>query len=248
MPELEEPVVEIFNDASLVPLSRRAAILADMDRIATSYRKVSVAHWSEEHSPFTRDFGIALLLFRDTVVGYSAFKRLAFSDGVVIYRAGSEILAKFQGRALYRRLTRLVLSSSFKDVTSQSRCYYSWRTRNPIVWASNSRLCMQVAPSLDGRPCSPWLSEAGLALAHKLFPQQTIEWPSMIMRNIYPHIFFRHPPRLRSDEVINEAFSKNQLGEADGIFALGILHRKEIPEQTGRNGETTLETSSHQSS
>jgi hypothetical protein len=77
VPEFEEPGAEIFNDASLVPSSRRGAILADLDRIAASYRKVSVPHWSEEHSPFTRDFGIALLLLQGTVVGYSAFKRLS---------------------------------------------------------------------------------------------------------------------------------------------------------------------------
>jgi hypothetical protein len=231
--EPEAPLTEFFDDASLVPLSRRAAILADMDRIAASYRKVLVPHWSEEHSPFTKDFGIAFLTLRGTVVGYSAFKRFAFNDGIVVYRAGSEILAEFQGRALYKRLTELVLSSAFRGLAPQSTRYYSWRTRNPIVWASNSRLCTEVAPSLDGRPCSPSLSDACVALAGKLFPGQKIERPTMIMRDIYPHIFFQQPPKLRSDEIINEAFSRNHLDEADGIFSLGSLRREEMPGETG---------------
>jgi hypothetical protein len=225
--EQMEPVGELFVDASVVPSSRRAVLLDDMDRIAASYRNVSVPHWSEKHSPFTPDFGIALLSLRGTLIGYSAFKRFAFNDGIVVYRAGSEILAEFQGRALYTRLTQLVLSSAFRDATPRSTCYYSWRTRNPIVWASNSRLCTQVAPSLDGTPCSQSLSDVGIALAHKLFPGQKIERPSMIMRDIYPHIFFQRPPKLRSDEMLNEAFSQNHLGEADGIFSVGILRRKE---------------------
>ncbi len=227
MTEQQEPSSEFFEDASLIPLSRRAAILADMDRIAASYRKVSVPHWSEEHSPFTRDYGMAFLTLGGTVVGYSAFKRFTFNDGIVVYRAGSEILAEFQGRALYTRLTELVLSSAFRDLTPRSTCYYSWRTRNPIVWAANSRLCTEVAPSLDGRPCPQPLSDACVALAETLFPGQKIERPTMIMRGIYPHIFFQRPPKLRSDNMINEAFSQNNLDEADGIFSLGILRRKE---------------------
>jgi hypothetical protein len=215
--------IELLRDPRNLTDADKNALLIAMDDIARSYRHVSVPHWSNEHSPFVGDYVFLVAQVGGRVIGYSVLKCFELLDGPGIYRAGSEIHGDYQGHGIYRAFADLILSSDLWPAGHRGTRYYAWRTRNPIVWASNAKLCREVVPSLVGGCCGDLLVKRCHELCRQLFPDQPIEHPSMIMRNIYPNIHYFVQPTHRSDNALNRAFSPDRLGRSDGIMSLGVL-------------------------
>ena len=75
---------------------------------------------------------------------------LQISGGLAIYRSGTEVLPAHQGRGLYGFFTSEVLKNAGAADQGDGNVLYGWRTRNPIVWAANAKICEKVTPSLLG--------------------------------------------------------------------------------------------------
>src|SRR5919202_492298 len=141
-----------FHDASSVPSSRRRDLMAALNRIIAANWHVTEPHWTEASSPFRKDFGGILAEAGNSLVAFSVYRRLLLDGVPTVYRCGTEVLPQHQGRGLYGVFTRAILEEMRRAHGAHAgRIRYSWRTRNPIVWAANAKLCEKVVPSLlDG--------------------------------------------------------------------------------------------------
>ena len=107
-------------------------------------------HWTADSSPFDRKFSLILVYDASGLVAFSVYRKLRIAGRPAIYRSGTEVLPAHQGRGLYGFFTTEVLKSSGAVDNGDSGVLYGWRTRNPIVWAANARICEKVTPSLLG--------------------------------------------------------------------------------------------------
>lgn len=228
----------MYARADEVPVDRRSATLAQCDEILGASWHMTAPVWAGRLSVFRENYGIVLVLCEGETVGFSIYQRLTVDDSRVLYRAGTNVVPSHHGRGLYSRLRDLIISAELgtKDLGEGSLTHYAWRTRNPVVWETNARVCRRVVPSLlEGAVDAP-LVERARRVAAILHPHNALEVPSMIMPDAYRTVglAYKVQPRHR-DPRIDGFFAGNPalVDPSAAIFSLGELDHRRFPVTIG---------------
>ena len=211
-----------FPDASLVSPGERRPLMDAMNGIIAVNWKATEPHWTAEASPFDRKFSLILVYASSGLVAFSVYRKLRLAAGPAIYRSGTEVLPAHQGRGLYGFFTSEVLRSSGAADTAESGILYGWRTRNPIVWAANAKICAKVTPSLLGDAEYPGLQAACIEMCSLLYPGKPLELPTMIMRGAYGHIKHHRQAYHGTASLVDAAMSRLIPDSADALFSVGF--------------------------
>jgi hypothetical protein len=210
-----------FPDASLVSQSERQPLMDAMNNIIAVNWQATEPHWTAAASPFDSKFSLILVYASSGLVAFSVYRTLLIAGQPAIYRSGTEVLPAHQGRGLYGFFTTEILQSA-GACESDAGILYGWRTRNPIVWAANARICEKVAPSLLGDGQDPTLQAACVEMCSLLYPGRRLEIPGMIMRGAYGHIKHRRQVYHGAASLVDAAMQRLIPDSADALFSVGI--------------------------
>jgi hypothetical protein len=210
-----------FPDASLVTDGERRPLMDAMNGIIAVNWKATEPHWTAEASPFDSKFSLILVYASSGLVAFSVYRKLRLAAGPAIYRSGTEVLPAHQGRGLYRFFTSEVLKSCGAADSAEGGILYGWRTRNPIVWAANARICEKVTPSLLGDARDRALQVACVAMCALRYPGKSLEIPAMIMRGAYGHIEHHRQACHGMASLVDAAMSRIIPDSADALFSVG---------------------------
>jgi hypothetical protein len=115
------------------------------------------------------------------------------------------------------------LKSSGVAGSGDSGILYGWRTRNPIVWAANARICESVTPSLLGGTQDMALQAACAEMCALLYPGKSLEMPGMIMRGAYGHIKHHRQAYHGAASLVDAAIQRIIPDSADALFSVGLV-------------------------
>jgi hypothetical protein len=211
-----------FPDASRISRGEQQPLMDAMNNIIAINWKATEPHWTAAASPFDKKFSLILVYASSGLVAFSVYRRLRISGGPAIYRSGTEVLPAHQGRGLYGYFTTEVLKSSGAADNGGAGILYGWRTRNPIVWAANARICEKVTPSLLGDTQDAALQAACVEMCSLLYPGKSLEIPGMIMRGAYGHIKHHRQAYHGAASLVDAAMSRIIPDSADALFSVGF--------------------------
>jgi hypothetical protein len=209
-----------FPDASRLAISDRQPLMDAMNGIIAVNWKATEPHWTADASPFDRKYSLILVYDGAALAAFSVYRVLRISGGLAIYRSGTEVLPPHQGRGLYGFFTSEVLKCSGAAEKGKS-VLYGWRTRNPIVWAANAKICEKVTPSLLGDAQDSALQAACVEMCALLYPGKPLELPGMIMRGAYGHIKHHRQDYHGTASLVDAAMSRMIPDAADALFSVG---------------------------
>ena len=209
-----------FPDASHIAALDRQPVMDAMNGIIAINWKAIEPHWTAESSPFNGKYSLILVYNDSRLLAFSVYRVLRISGGLAIYRSGTEVLPAHQGRGLYGFFTSEVLKCSGAAEKGDS-VLYGWRTRNPIVWAANAKICEKVTPSLLGNTQDPALQAACIEMCSSLYPDKPLELPGMIMRGAYGHIKHHRQDYHGAASLVDAAMSRMIPDTADALFSVG---------------------------
>ena len=210
-----------FPDASRIRLSDRQPLMDAMNGIIDVNWRATEPHWTPASSPFDGKYSLILVYDGSGLVAFSVYRMLEISDGLAIYRSGTEVLPAHQGHGLYGFFTSEVLKCSGAAENGDGTVLYGWRTRNPIVWAANAKICEKVTPSLLGDTQDPRLQAACVKMCSSLYPGKPLEVPEMIMRGAYGHIKHHRQAYHGAASLVDAAMSRMIPNSADALFSVG---------------------------
>jgi hypothetical protein len=213
--------VHSFPDASVVGESDRQSLMDAMNGIIAVNWKATEPHWTAAASPFEGKYGLVLVFDEAGLIAFSVYRVLNVAGTPAIYRSGTEVLPAHQGRGLYGFFTSEVLKCSGAADRGDGGVLYGWRTRNPIVWAANARICEKVTPSLLGDAQDPALQAACIEMCSSLYPGKPLEVPGMIMRGAYGHIKHHRQAYHGTASLVDAAMSRLIPNSADALFSVG---------------------------
>ena len=212
--------VHSFPDASRIGASDRQPLMHAMNGIIAVNWQATEPHWTASSSPFDSKYGLILVYDNSGLVAFSVYRVLRISGGLAIYRSGTEVLPPYQGQGLYGFFTSEVLKCSGATERGDS-VLYGWRTRNPIVWAANAKICEKVTPSLLHDRQDPALQAACVEMCSSLYPGKPLELPGMIMRGVYGHIKHHRQDYHGAASLVDAAMSRMIPEAADALFSVG---------------------------
>jgi hypothetical protein len=210
-----------FPDASRISLSDRQPLMDAMNGIIAVNWKATEPHWTAHSSPFDPKYGLILVYDVAGLAAFSVYRAMRIAGEFAIYRSGTEVLPAHQGRGLYGFFTSEVLRCSGATENAERGVLYGWRTRNPIVWAANARICEKVTPSLLDDAQNPALQVACVEMCASLYPGKSLEVPKMIMRGAYGHIKHHRQTYRGSASLVDAAMSRMIPNSADALFSVG---------------------------
>ncbi|MGB8400517.1 hypothetical protein [Bradyrhizobium sp.] len=210
-----------FPDASGISACDRQPVMDAMNGIIAINWRATEPHWTAAASPFDSKYSLILVCDGSRLVAFSVYRVLQISGEPAIYRSGTEVLPAHQGRGLYGFFTSQVLKCSGAAGKSDGSVLYGWRTRNPIVWAANAKICERVAPSLLGEAQDPALQAACVKMCSSLYPGKPLELPGMIMRGAYGHIKHHRQAYRGAASLVDAAMSRMIPNSADALFSVG---------------------------
>jgi hypothetical protein len=210
-----------FPDASRVSLSDQRALMDAMNAIIAVNWKATEPHWTAVSSPFDPKYSLILVYDVAGLVAFSVYRVMRIAGERAVYRSGTEVLPAHQGRGLYGLFTSEVLKCSGAADNADRGVLYGWRTRNPIVWAANARICEKVMPSLLDDDRDPALQAACVEMCASLYPGKPLEVPEMIMRGAYGHIKHHRQAYRGAASLVDAAMSRVIPNSADALFSVG---------------------------
>jgi hypothetical protein len=213
--------VDSFPDASRVAQADQQPVMDAMNAIIAVNWQATEPHWTANSSPFDEKYGLILVHDGSGLVAFSVYRMLQVGGCPAIYRSGTEVLPAHQGRGLYRFFTTEVLKQAGTLDDGDDNILYGWRTRNPIVWAANAKICAKVTPSLLDQDQDPTLQAACLQMCAELYPGKHLELPGMIMRGAYGHIRHHRQTYRGLAEQVDAAMSRIIPDSADALFSVG---------------------------
>jgi hypothetical protein len=210
-----------FPDASQIAPSDQQPLMDAMNTIIAVNWKATEPHWTSASSPYDGKYSLILVYDHLRLVAFSVYRVMHIADHPAIYRSGTEVLPAHQGRGLYGFFTSQILKRIGASAAGNGAVLYGWRTRNPIVWAANAKICDKVAPSLLGDRPDPDLQTACVEMCLALYPGKQLEVPGMIMRGAYGHIKHNRQSYRGTASVIDAAISRLIPDSADALFSVG---------------------------
>jgi len=212
-----------FLDASRIDIADRQPLMDAMNGIIAVNWNATEPHWTAAASPFDSKYGLILVYDGSGLIAFSVYRVLEVAGEPAIYRSGTEVLPAHQGRGLYGLFTAEVLKCSRAAERSEGSVLYGWRTRNPIVWVANAKICEKVTPSLIGNAQDPALQAACVEMCSLLYPGKPLEIPGMIMRGAYGHIKHRRQVYRGAASLVDAAMSRVIPDSADALFSVGLV-------------------------
>lgn len=194
-----------------------------MNRIIATNWSVSTPHWTLASSPFAKGLGLTLVEHGGSLVAFSVYRLLEVEGRLALYRSGTEVLPEHQGRGLYAFFTHEALAAAAQG-RSNHKIFYGWRTRNPIVWAANAKICTAVTPTLLDATAGEDLREAATAMCAAIYPGRSLEIPDMIMRGAYGHITHRPQSYVGMSALVHMAMLRLIPDPADALFSVGTVN------------------------
>jgi hypothetical protein len=194
-----------------------------MNNIIAVNWQATEPHWTPDSSPFDGRFSLILVYDASGLVAFSVYRKLRIAGRPAIYRSGTEVLPAHQGRGLYGFFTTEVLKSSGPADSGGGGIFYGWRTRNPIVWATNAGICEKVAPTLLGGTENAALQAACVEMCALLYPGKRLEMPGMIMRGAYGHIKHHRQAYHGAASQVDAAMQRVIPDSADALFSVGFV-------------------------
>lgn len=222
--------IDTYRHGSEVPAAVREQLLAEINATIATNWNYKTPHWTMAHSPFVDDFGIILSRAEGKLSGYAFYKRLTIDGQRVIYRAGAEVARPHQRAGLYRMMTTRIFGLESLGRAGAPDAYLAWRTRNPNVWIANARLCSKVVPSLRDGVNDADMQRLCVRAAEAIYPKASLEVPSMIMRNAYPHMAYHRQQTHPSDRVVNDWFAASIPATPDSVLSLGLIKTAGSPQ------------------
>ncbi|MGY3450971.1 hypothetical protein [Bradyrhizobium sp. USDA 4353] len=216
----DDYTVYSFPDASEIAESDRRPIMDAMNSIIAINWKAIEPHWTAAASPFDSKYSLVLVYDHIGLVAFSVYRVMTIAQRLAIYRSGTEVLPAHQGRGLYGFFTSQILKHPGCAARSKE-ILYGWRTRNPIVWAANAKICEKVAPSLLDDAADPELQAACVEMCATLYPGKPLEVPGMIMRGAYGHIEHIRQDYHGTASLVETAMSRVIPNSADALFSVG---------------------------
>ena len=213
--------VHSFPDASRISLSDRPSLMDAMNGIIAINWKATQPHWTVESSPFEPKYSLILVYDIAGLVAFSVYRVMRIARRLAIYRSGTEVLPAHQGRGLYGFFASEVLKCSGANENGDRGVLYGWRTRNPIVWAANAKICEKVTPSLLDDAQDPVLQAACVEMCASLYPGKPLEVPEMIMRGAYGHIKHHRQAYHGAASLVDAAMARIIPNSADALFSVG---------------------------
>jgi hypothetical protein len=214
-------VVFSFPDASVVREADQSGVMNAMNGIIATNWNATEPHWTGSSSPFDSKYSLILVYDRSGLAAFSVYRLLRIAGCLAIYRSGTEVLPAHQGRGLYGFFTSEILKRFKAADQERAGILYGWRTRNPIVWAANAKICQKVTPSLLSDVHDPALQAACVEMCSSLYPGKALEVPSMIMRGAYGHIKHHRQAYRGTASLVDEAMSRIIPDSADALFSVG---------------------------
>jgi hypothetical protein len=214
-------VVFSIPDASVVDEADQPAVIDAMNGIIAVNWKATEPHWTASSSPFDGKYSLVLVYDGSGLAAFSVYRLLRIANHLAIYRSGTEVLPSHQGRGLYGFFTTEILKRSRAANHGDDGVFYGWRTRNPIVWAANAKICEKVTPGLLGDVQDPALQAACVEMCSSLYPGKALEVPSMIMRGAYGHIKHHRQTYRGTASLVDEAMLRIIPNSADALFSVG---------------------------
>jgi hypothetical protein len=212
-----------FPDAARVSPAQQRPLMDAMNSIIAVNWQAKEPHWTADSSPFDRKFSLILVYDASGLVAFSVYRKLRIAGRRAIYRSGTEVLPTHQGRGLYGFFTTEILKSSRASRSDEAGILYGWRTRNPIVWAANARICEKIAPSLLGGAPDAALRAACVEMCTLLYPGKGLEIPGMIMRGAYGHIKHHRQAYHGAAALVDEAMQRVIPDSTDALFSVGLV-------------------------
>ncbi|AUC98415.1 hypothetical protein CWS35_32300 [Bradyrhizobium sp. SK17] len=216
-----EYAVYSLPDASRMEIRDRQPLMDAMNGIIAINWQAREPHWTAASSPFDKKYSLILVYGGAGLVAFSVYRILKMSAGLGIYRSGTEVLPAHQGRGFYGFFTSEVLRCSGAAERADGNVLYGWRTRNPIVWAANAKICEKVSPSLLDDAQDPALQAACVEMCTSLYPGKPLELPDMIMRGAYGHIKHHRQAYHGTASLVDAAMSRKIPNSADALFSVG---------------------------
>jgi hypothetical protein len=213
--------ISSFPDASQISQSHRQPVMDAMNGIIAINWKAAEPHWTAASSPFDSKYSLILVYHHEALVAFSVYRMLDVGGCPAIYRSGTEVLPAHQGRGLYGFFTSEVLKRSGAAKSGEAGILYGWRTRNPIVWAANAKICDKVAPSLLSEAQDASLQAACVEMCAAVYPGKALELPGMIMRGAYGHIKHHRQAYHGTASLVDAAMSRLIPDSADALFSVG---------------------------
>jgi hypothetical protein len=211
-----------FPDASRIEQADQQPVMDAMNGIIAVNWQAAEPHWTAASSPFDKKYSLILVHDGAGLAAFSVYRMLQVAGCPAIYRSGTEVLPAHQGRGLYRFFTTEVLKrAGIAEGGDTENILYGWRTRNPIVWAANAKICDKVTPSLLGEEQHPALQAACVKMCAALYPGKPLELPGMIMRGAYGHIKHHRQAYRGLAEQVDAAMSRIIPDSADALFSVG---------------------------
>jgi hypothetical protein len=217
----DDYAVYSFADASQIALADQQPLMDALNAIIAINWKATEPHWTSASSPFDGKYRLILVYDQSGLVAFSVYRVMRIANRLAIYRSGTEVLPAHQGRGLYGFFTTQILKCADAADHGDDGILYGWRTRNPIVWAANAKICEKVAPSLLGDTPDPELQAACIEMCSALYPGRGLEVPGMIMRGAYGHIEHHRQAYHGTASLIDAAMSRIIPDSADALFSVG---------------------------
>ena len=211
-----------FPDASRIDLADQQPVMDAMNGIIAVNWQATEPHWTAASSPFDQKYGLILVDDGAGLAAFSVYRVLPLAGRIAVYRSGTEVMPDHQGRGLYRFFTTEILKRAGALDGGDGSILYGWRTRNPIVWAANARICEKVMPSLLSEDRDPALQAACVEMCAALYPGARLELPDMIMRGAYGHIKHHRQSYRGLAARVDAAMSRLIPDSADALFSVGV--------------------------
>lgn len=171
---------------SLVALSG-----ADRERVRSAVAGVSeelVAenprYWSALMALDVGDKGAALAYDADKPVGFWVVERLHLGTVPGFYSVLTNVLPEYQEKRVAWQLRMRLLPREIEH-DDHSR-FFAFCTRNPRAWQLNASHCKAVVPDIFGEHSDADLLDLGKRAAKQLFPDNDLDFPSMVMAKVFP--------------------------------------------------------------
>jgi ribosomal protein S18 acetylase RimI-like enzyme len=214
--------VAVFGHGNDVSAQDRARLVHALEEITDElwYKDPFLVRKLEPHL-FVEDTGFIAVSARSDIVGFLVYRRLNVDGEHVLYLVALDVRAAHQGRGITRLIAERVLTTTYAE-WPEGPVYLASRTRNPIAWDWYRRLCSRVVPDLLTGDDDPALVKLCTSTAERLYPELTLEVPSMIMRGAYPELAAKdpqhhHDPRLDALFFENASLARRE----DAVFSLG---------------------------
>jgi hypothetical protein len=199
------PAFELHQSLDALSDREREHVSAAVGRVSELLVSENPRYWSALTSLTDGDRGVALAFKNDEPVGFWLVERLTVGQARVLYSALTNVVPASQGEGISWQLRCRFLLQQM-ETGNDRPSFLAFRTRNPIAWQLNAKFCKTWAPDIFAGPSDEGLLDLGWRVARCLYPEHNIEFPSLVMADVYPPACCGAKQQHHRDPAIDAAF------------------------------------------